>query len=396
MTESKKIVLISLFFYEKTDNIRISSVYNLLTERGMDVELITTDFKHRHKIKHTIPNFATDITYIPVPTYKSNLSFGRLFSHIIFAVRLYKYLQQLTYVPSKVYCVVPTVSSGLACHYYCKKKHIPFIIDIVDLWPESFIILSKHKKLLTLLTWPWQLMARKVYRSADNIFTGSIDYAKYVGQYTKKTKPVPIYLGTDRERFKLAVAQSTVKIDKPEGQIWICYGGVLENSYDFETVLHCFKRLTDEGFNNLKLIFIGDGQQRKMISDYKEKFNLPIQITGYLKYADYLNYLSHSDVALNSFKKGTRVAYSYKFNDYISAGIPVLNNLIGETSDLIEKHEIGLNFNYSDSPLYKNISYLLTHPELLAQMKKNCTFVADHVLAKNIVYQEMMNKFMME
>ena len=392
--ESKKIILISLFFYEKKDNIRISTVYKLLKERGMDVELITTDFKHRHKIKHTNLTSDPDITYLPVPTYNSNISLGRLFSHLIFAWRLYKYLNRLTYIPAKLYCVVPTVSSGLACHYFCKKKHIPFIIDIVDLWPESFIILSKQKKLLTLLTYPWQLMARKVYRSADKIFTGSIDYAEVAGQYNTKTKPVPIYLGVDRDRFNQSMAQSTLKIDKTDGHIWICYGGVLENSYDFETILQCFKRLIDEGFDNLKLIFIGDGQENKMISDYKEKFKLPIEITGYLAYADYLNYLSYADIAMNSFKEGTRVAYSYKFNDYISAGIPVLNNLKGETSELIIKHNIGLNFNYADSPLYDNISVLLTHPEVLAEMKKNCTFVAEHVLATKFVYQEMMDEFM--
>jgi len=389
----KKIVLISLFFYEKTDNIRISTVYNMLKEKGIEVELITTDFNHRNKTKHSNTTDDPDITYLKVPTYKSNLSIGRLYSHFIFAIRLHKYLTKLSYTPSKLYCIVPTISSGLVCNYFCKKRGIPFFIDIIDIWPESLIILSKQRKLLFLLTYPWKLAAFKVYQSADKIFAGSIGYAEYVQQYNKKIKAIPIYLGTDSNRFKLLVAQNSLKIEKPNDEIWICYGGLLGNNYDFEVILDSFKRLIDNGFKNIKLLFIGDGQENKMISAYKDKFNLPIEITGYLKYEDYLKYLSYSDIAINSFKKGTRVAYSYKFNDYISAGLPVVNNVTGETAELIDRYKIGVNFNYSDAPLYDNLSFLLKHPERLAEMKKNSTFVADHVLAKEIVYQEMMNKF---
>jgi len=392
--KSKKIVLISLFFYEKTDNIRISTVYNLLKERGMEVELITTDFNHRNKTKHTNTSADSDITYLKVPGYKNNLSIGRLYSHFVFAIRLYFYLQKLNYKPFKLYCIVPTISSGLVCNWFCKKKGIPFFIDIIDLWPESLIILSKYRKLLTLLTYPWKLAALYVYKSADEIFAGSVDYAEYAQLYNKKTKTNAVYLGTDSERFKLLAAQSTLIIDKPKDEIWICYGGILGYNYDFEVILDSFKRLIDEGVENIRLIFIGDGQKNFFITSFKQKFNLPIEITGYLKYEDYLKYLSYSDIAINSFKEGTRVAYSYKFNDYISAGLPVVNNVIGETAELIERHNIGLNFNYSDNTLYDNLSFLLSHPEQLAEMKKNSVFVGENVLAKEVVYQKMMDKFL--
>jgi len=390
--EMKKIVLISLFFYEKTDNIRISTVYNLLKERGIEVELITTDFNHRNKTKHTNTAADSDITYLKVPTYKGNLSIGRLYSHFIFAIRLYLYLRKLSYTPSKLYCIVPTISSGLVCNWYCKKRGVPFFIDIIDLWPESLIILSKYRKLLSVLTYPWKLAAIKVYRSADEIFAGSVDYAEYALLYNKSKKAIPVYLGTDRERFKLLVAQSDLKIEKPVEDIWISYGGLLGNNYDFDVILDSFKRLIDE-VKNIKLLFIGGGKEYDRILDYKDKFNLPIEVTGYLKYEDYLKWLSYSDIAINSFKKGTRVAYSYKFNDYISAGLPIVNNVNGETAELISRYKIGLNFNYADAPLYDKLSFLLKHPEMLAEMKKNSVFVAEQVLAKEIVYQEMMDKF---
>ena len=388
--KNKKIILVSLFFYEKNDNIRISTVYSLLKERGLAVDLITTDFNHRRKMKQIQIN-DPEITYLNVPEYKSNISFGRLYSHFVFAIRLFFYLKKLTYRPSKVYCILPTVSSGIVCNFFCKRKGIPFIIDIIDLWPESLIILSKYRRILKVLALPWDYLNLITYRSADKIYTGSVEYADHVRKLIKKDNITPVYLGTDMDRFKQFSSSSSLKLIKPCDEIWICYAGLLGNSYDFEVILESFKKLFDDGFKNLKLFFIGDGEEHQLISEFTNRFDLPIIITGFLNYRDFLKHLSYCDIAINSFKEGTRVAYSYKFNDYISAGLPVLNNLIGETATLIDQYEIGMNFNYTDRTLYDQIHYLVNHPEDLIKLKNNVTFVATHILSKRIVYTEMIN-----
>jgi hypothetical protein len=387
---NSKVVLVSLFYYEINDNIRISNVYKLLKDRGTSVELITTDFNHRYKTKHAF-NENSDITFINVPEYKKNLSLKRLYSHIIFAIRLYKYFNNLKYKPSKVYCIVPAVTSGFVCNLFCKKRNIPFIIDIIDLWPESFIILSKYKWILELITLPWSFIARKVYKSADIIFAESEYYAKYAQIYNSKIKAKNVYLGTDINKTKLLISESNLKIEKPSNEIWISYGGNLGNSYDFDILLESFKKLNNIGFTNIKLIFIGDGEYKFNILDYKNKFNLPIEVSGFLTYPDFLKYLSYSDIAINSFKKGTKVAFSYKFNDYISCGLPVLNNLLGETADIIDKYHIGLNFDYNEATLYDRLLYLLRNPENIAEMKKNVLFVAEQVFDKGFLYKEMID-----
>ena len=161
--DRKKIILVSAFYNEKSDNARISTVYNLLKEKGAEIELITADYNHRTKEKHNQKKKYSDITFLLVPEYKLNISFQRLYSHFIFAIRLYIYLKKLTYLPCKIYCHVPTVSSGVVCNLYCRKKKLPFVVDVIDLWPESFLVLSRHKKLFQWLTYPWKKLAEKVY-----------------------------------------------------------------------------------------------------------------------------------------------------------------------------------------------------------------------------------------
>ena len=114
----------------------------------------------------------------------------------------------------------------------------------------------------------------------------------------------------------------------------------------------------------------------------------------FVSYADYMKYLSYADIALNSFKAGSEVAYSYKFNDYITVGIPVLNNLKGETAALISRYHIGMNFEYSVHSLYDQMNKMLETPGLLSEMQKNATFVATAVLDRKIVYREMLDKLM--
>ena len=391
MANEQKIILVSLFYYEASDNIRISTLYRLLKEKGAKVELVTTGFNHRTKQKHNPAQHPSDITFLPVPAYKKNIDFRRLYSHIIFAIRLRKYLNNLSYRPAKVYCLVPAVTAGLACNSYCKKEKIPLAVDVIDLWPESFLILSKHKKLLQLVTFPWKRIAEKVYRSADFLFAGSEEYARYAQQFNRKTKAVPVYLGTDAEKCKALAASSPLKIEKPSGQKWICFGGMLGNSYDIEIILESFRRLSMMNKYDVKLLFIGDGQEAVKILQFKKQFDLNIEVTGFLDYAGYMKYLRFADIALNSFKKGTRVAYSYKFNDYLSAGVPILNNVKGEMAALVTQYNIGRNFEHSASSLSAAMDELLGRPGLLEEMKKNVTFVASRVLDKKIVYQKMLD-----
>ena len=363
----------------------------MLKEKGATVELVTTGFNHRTKQKHNPAQHPSDITFLPVPTYKKNIDLRRLYSHIVFAIRLRKYLKNLPYRPAKVYCLVPAVTAGLACNSYCKTEKIPFVVDVIDLWPESFLILSKHKKLLQLVTFPWKRIAEKVYRSADFLFAGSEEYARYAQQFNRKTKAVPVYLGTDAEKSKALAAASPLKIEKPSGQKWICFGGMLGNSYDIDIILESFKKLSAQKKYDVKLLFVGDGQEAGKILQFKKQFDLNIEVTGFLDYAGYMKYLHSADIALNSFKEGTRVAYSYKFNDYLSAGVPILNNVKGEMAALVTQYNLGRNFEHSAGSLSAAMDELLGRPALLNEMKKNVTFVATTVLDKKTVYRKMLD-----
>jgi UDP-N-acetylglucosamine:LPS N-acetylglucosamine transferase len=388
----KKIILVSLFNFIKEEmNSRANTIYDFLKDKS-DVEIVMGNFDHMKK-KHYLPTDTSSrkTTMIPVLAYRKNLELKRIFSHMVFAFRLKKYLKSLRETPDVIMCIMPPSLAAFVCAGYCKKNKIAFAIDVLDLWPESLIPLSPFKKTVHFITWPWKLVSRSVYRKADLIFGDSDIYAGFPAKFNKKTKPVTVYLGTDVPKFEHYLAQSRIKIEKPKNEIWICYGGSLGFSYDFDVMLNSFKSIYQQGNQQIKFYFIGGGPKHAEIQAFAENNHLPVIITGYLELPDYYKYLNACDIAINAFKPDTLVVHSYKFNDYLSAGLAVLNNLPGETTDFINQYQCGRNFDYHTNFMPEVLLEMISDPAQLQQMKQNAKKAARDILAADIIYQPMIN-----
>ena len=71
-------------------------------------------------------------------------------------------------------------------------------------------------------------------------------------------------------------------------------------------------------------------------------------VSGRIPHASVVAHLKRSRVGLNAFKAGGNVAYSYKLNDYLLSGVPVVNSLPGESADLLAGNGIGINYRAGD------------------------------------------------
>lgn len=346
-----KILIISLFGLSSSG--REANLVDI-TFKECEINGITSDFSHARKeyknLKEEIRGKG-NITLLHVPAYKKNISLKRIYSHLIFARLLRKQLRNLKFKPDLIYCMMPTSTAAYVAGKFCKKHDIPFIIDVIDIWPDSLIPIVSFKKIIELIVFPWRYLTHKAYKMADYISGESKKYAKIAHEINPQVPFSYTYLGVDSSLIKQLVEESRITLDKPKDEIWLAYGGSLGQSYDFDVILEGLKYLSEEKIS-YKMWFIGDGENASYIKNYALKNNLNIEITGRLPYKDLLKYLSYCDIAINSFKEGTLVVHSYKFNDYIATGCFVLNNLLGETADMIENYKVGFNFN---SRTFKNV-----------------------------------------
>jgi glycosyltransferase involved in cell wall biosynthesis len=341
----KNILIVSLFGEINNANSRLHKIAHTFSEK---VSIVTPDFCHaekKYKSKKTLveknPFF---VKYIHVPSYNKNLTYKRSYSHLVFTYKLRLYLNNLVVKPDFILCLMPPSSSAYVCGLYCKKENIDFVIDIIDLWPDSLIPLTRYKSITNFLLYPWRLMTEKTYKMATYISGQSKAYALAAHKINPKVPYSYTYLGVNQDKTKQLVNKSKIKFSKPANEIWICYGGSLGNSYDFKLLLKAIKHIDDEKIK-YRMYFVGEGEKRSFIEKFTADNALNIEITGRLAYKDYLKYLSVCDIGINNFKKGSLVAYSFKFNDYVASNLFILNNLLGETSEMVDRYKIGLNFD---------------------------------------------------
>ena len=378
-----RFILVSAFSnITVTKNSRMSAIFNHIDG---EITVLTTDFNHRKKKYYEAEEIDSPYQVnLHVPTYKSNISIKRVWSHIIFAKQVRKYLMSLSYKPQAIYCTAPTSSSAYICAKYCRKNGIKFVLDVIDLWPDSLLPLVKGKSIFKAILFPWNIITHYAYRNADVIIGESVKYANEAKRFNNKAEVYPVYLGVDVDYINTVYSKNSACLSKPENEIWIGYAGSLGESYDFDTLLKAVKSIHDK--YNYKLWLIGDGNKRSSIEKTIKRLEINAEITGFLTHEQLLGYLSYCDIAVNIFRENTKVVYSYKFNDYVATNCFVLNSLEGETADMVEEYRIGKNFDFRDNSLDYVLDETLLHWGEYSKWKDNAKRLIEEKLDKNKIY----------
>lgn len=386
----KKILLISAYInpYVHNNN-RVQAVGSTFIRKNWKVKILTQNFSHSEKkyYNSTINNLLFDTDLIKVVSYNFNLGIKRIFSHIGFAFKSANYLDQNISKYDVIYTTMPTIFSAYLILRLCKRFNKPLIIDVIDLWPESMYEYAwRFRNLTKMMLYPIKFLAHYIYKSADIVVTASRKYANHVSK-TRKCDVKYFYQGIDLEFISTLIKQSNIEISpKEEEEIWIVYGGLLGNAYDFHVIIDALIYLKQEQIN-YKMIFAGGGELQEKIQEQIDNYKLNAVITGRLLYSDFLKLLSSCDIAINSFRKNSIVAYSYKFNDYVATGCCILNNLKGETAELIDMYQIGVNFDYdNNNSLRRILLKLVKNKNLLNYYKTNTNNSIQKILCKKSIY----------
>jgi glycosyltransferase involved in cell wall biosynthesis len=395
MRENKKVALVSPFVDPFSySNSRVTSIADILKKKGFFPVIITANFDHASKKKYSATEESAlyKTVLINVPSYNKNLSVLRVISHIVFAFKVNRYINRNIHNYAFVYSTIPTTLAPYLLSRLCTLNKITFVLDVIDLWPESYIVFFKRFGFMVkFLLIPWFLLARATYRQSTVVVAESEEYAKYVSRFRKDTVE-SYYLGTDIVKNEELLKQSTIILpEKKADEIWISYGGALNNSYDFDVILTSFLHLQNQ-YSNIKLIFIGGGELEHHIKEFITKNTINALVTGRIPYPDFLKWLAKCDIAINSFRGNTLVAHSYKYNDYIASGCCVLNNLKGETWSSIVDYGLGLNFDYENNTLENCLQELLSKPELIEKCKANSKHMANNDLSKEHIYNLLFEK----
>lgn len=358
-----------------TDNDRLPYLAKMLHNSGAQVELVTSDFEHHKKAYRNKSNASLwpfKITYIHETAYSKNVSLKRVFAHKVFAKNLKKYLKNRK-KPDVIYCRIPPTFSAKVAAQYAKKNHIRFIVDVEDLWPESFMIALGNNFFSKALLKPMANVVNYAYKQADAICACSETYVQRVSRVnTKATEKVCAFLGADGSEVDKALSAPIDKIGE-DNEFKIAYVGNIGASYDFENLFRALQALSKKGYKNIKLFIFGDGNYREKIEKMATNFFPNTKIFGYLPFAKMMGYVKQCDIAVNPIIKGTFSSIVTKVGDYAAASLPVINTQDNaEYRELVETFNVGINTVPEDSQSIADaIERLYTDPARRKAMGKN-------------------------
>lgn len=351
--------------FDGSDNSRFVYIANMLKNKH-DVEIITSDFNHGRK-KHfpSVPNnYPYKITMLHEDVYKKNVCLQRFKSHFLWGKNVKEYLNKRK-KPDVVYCAIPPLSGPYEAAKYCKKNGIRFIVDVQDLWPEAFRMVFNFPIISSCIFAPFNFLANRTYKMADEIIAVSQTYAKRGLRNCKKdTEGTVVFLGTELCSFDEAA--KSFNIEKDENEIWVTYVGTLGHSYNIEIVIDALNLLPTEIAEKVVFKVLGDGPLMERFRLHAESCKARVEFLGRLPYGEMVAYLKRSDIAANPISKGAAQSIINKHGDYAMAGLPVVSTQESEEyRKLLEEYNCGITCGVENAQEVSDAIKLLIENEAL-------------------------------
>ena len=377
---------------------RFRSICEMLADAGHEVDLITTTFQHWEKRQRDVNQIRRDqykfrIRFIYEPGYRKNVDLLRIFSHRVAATKLKKLLEK-TGDYDLIYAEIPPNNVALTAAEYAHKRGIPFIADVNDLWPEAMRMVIDIPVLSTLIFYPLQREAEKVYALASGVIGTSDEYRERPFQKRKRDIPKKtVYVGNELQVFDEGYEKNKDVVVKGEDEFWVSYAGTIGTSYDIRTMVLAAEELKKRGITNIRFKIMGGGPMKEELEQLAETRKTDnVEFVGYVPYDLMAAYLTKSDILVNSFVKKAPQSIVTKIGDYLAAGKPMINTCMSpEFRNKVKKDGFGVNIIPEDAGILADaVETLYQEPEKRQRMGERARMIAEEQFDRPKSYQEIL------
>jgi len=251
---------------------------------------------------------------------------------------------------TKMYCVEPAPIASFFCLAVSILLKKPLIYDVLDLFPESLgpSIGSRVSLLVSVFSW-----LRKIrLSSAAGIVYCAEDYQAMLHQFDSPSKVC--YLGVPegsdgRSAFDSVTYKSCQAFLREVGCVpKLIYAGSIGSAYGLDLLIDQLIVNT----NDFRLVLIGRGapMQLAKIQSRIEQSEGKILLLDPVDPLELETLYGLFDIGVICYRGSSPVSMPVKFYDYLKAGLFILSNCQGESSDLINRFSIGYiaNGDWSD------------------------------------------------
>lgn len=366
-----KVVIVNTFdTYEE----RVDLVREFFKSKDYEVTVIQSNF--RHFKKEYREDKKEDYVFIESKSYYKNISVGRLISHYKFARDSFAEVNDIE--PDILYTFVPPNSlASFAGRYKKNNKKVKLIYDIIDLWPETMPI-KKYKKFTPFIK--WGAMRDNNLKYADFIITECNLYQDALQKSLVDSKYKTIYL-----------AKNNIEVIKnpeiSEDHIHLAYLGSINNIIDIiqiKKIIKIFKEI-----KQVTVHIVGDGENRERLIDSVKSSGANVMYYGKIyDPQEKQKIFDKCHFGLNIMKETVCVGLTMKSIDYFQHGLPIINNIPADTSNIVKKYGIGINMT-DDEALKKKIRKIEWSEAFFLTMKEKTYDVYTEMFSAESFFEEM-------
>ena len=218
-----------------------------------------------------------------------------------------------------------------------------FVFEVRDLWPE----LPKAMGVITnpVVLWLMSVLEWASYRSADRMVglsPGIVEGIASRGADRSRIALVPN--GCDLDLFAKS-EEAWRPAEVRDDQLLAIFTGTHGHANGLDSVLEAAEVLKERGVDDSRIALVGQGREKPRLMAKAKKRGLDnVLFLDPVPKTELVKLMAGADIGLQVLSNVPAFYYGTspnKFFDYISAGLPVLNNYPGWLADLITENNCG-------------------------------------------------------
>lgn len=275
---------------------------------------------------------------------------------------------------------------GLMARYLRGRK---LVFETRDLWPEGAIELGiiKHPLVQKIAYW----FEKRCYRASSYIVTLSPGMTQNIQRRFGIKTIADVTNAANIELFSTKKELPSVDLKAKEYAVYTGNIGMVNNSL---WLYEAAKELYNMGRQDIKIVLIGEGQQREALEDLAKKENISNFIRlGLMPKNDLVAFVQNAFVSLVPLKGSPVLDTSSpnKFFESLAAGVPVIQNTQGWMKDFLTQNNVGLTLDPNNPKQLANaLIEMKDRPEETEEMGQRALAIAKQNFDKNYLANKML------
>ena len=275
--------------------------------------------------------------------------------------------------PDVVIATSPQIFCGYAGVWYKRLRHVPLVMEIRDIWPESMFAVGANVPKIGI--WVLEIIEKAMYRKCDKLVTvGQGYYDRLAEKGVPKEKMSIVMNGTDLAVY--SPREKNAELLKKyglEGKFVVSYIGTVGMACGLEVALDAAEKTGD--VKDVVFVIVGDGAQKAQLEEEAKKRGLTnVVFTGRQPKSSMPDWVSSSDVSLVHLKASELFTTVMPSKIFESAGCkrPIIMGVDGYAKKLVMDADAGLDMKpESAGSLVECVKKLVENPELCKRLGEN-------------------------